>query len=194
MKWFNFFTKWRPWIGIISSLIVFINAVTVEEVNMLYLGSIWGVISLLLTIIQAGMLLILYIKVKNRDYDTISYIKGMLIFEIVMIGYESGIRNLYSNSIGENIFMGIIITIFGYFVWYRTNLSYFKKRVSYFEGADENKENAVEDLNEQKLENNINIEIETTNKYCTNCGKEIKTGWKYCNYCGTRIGEVYENM
>lgn len=47
------------------------------------------------------------------------------------------------------------------------------------------KKNKINDFNENKDENCMEIKMET--KYCTYCGKEIKDNWNFCNHCGNSL-------
>jgi hypothetical protein len=127
-KWFTFYTKVRPWLAGISALMVLTNFCQAMHY---YLSNIGILVAAIAQI--AGAILSVAVAVKaEEDYaGFVSFVKGALIFDIINVAYQSASQQYYQNgySIGTVAIVFLIILVLGYFVWYRPNINYFRKRI-----------------------------------------------------------------
>ena len=131
MKWYNLFTKWRPIINIVFTVLILINIIGYNQYRMIYVESILGLISLIIAIIGNVLSIVLYSKSKTKDKDLYPFIKFCLIFDMITISFNA-ILNSYNQigEIGYVIFASILMIILGYFIYYRNSIKYFKKRLN----------------------------------------------------------------
>ena len=208
MGWFEFFTKWRPWIMFSFTILLVINAM--GYYHDVYLGNIFGLISFIGSIVETILNLNLFFKVKKSNKNILDLIKAILICDVVFSTYQVIIGNTYED-ITHLAIMTTIIAIASYFLWYKTNIQYFDKRLNLKkESIEANSEQNSIIINEQKVREinfsnpnevvlrdrsnsfntfseDVRVHKDTDKKYCTNCGKEIEKNWKYCNYCGNKL-------
>lgn len=96
----------------------------------------------------------LAIKTSQERINDINYLKDLVDFEIISL---DKIKDFYNeNIISEEIYK-----------------SFIKQ-----ENADKKKEDKDEKAEEKKTKNT---------KYCTECGAEIETSWKFCHECGNKL-------
>ena len=208
MGWFKFFTKWRPWITFSFTILLVINAT--GYYHDVYLGNIFGIISFIGSIVETIFGLILFFKVKNNNDNIFNLIKGILAFEVGFFTYQVIIGNSYEDITHLTI-MSIITAVIYYFLWYKTNMKYFDKRLNVKKekkeiNSEQNnitindktvKEINLSDPNEVVIRDrsnsfnvyseDIRLHNDTDKKYCTNCGKNIEDFWSFCNHCGYKL-------
>lgn len=131
MNWYKFYTKWRPIISIVFSMLILINIIGYDNYRVLYINNILGLISLIITIICNVLFIGLYYKSKSKDKDLYPYIKLCLIFDMISITIGTILTSYnQNNEIGYVIFATILILILSYFIYYRNSIKYFKKRLN----------------------------------------------------------------
>ena len=164
MKWFNFFTKWRPWISFVFTLLIIINLMGYTEYRMAYFGNIFLFIGLIGTFINTILGLILFFRVKKQKANNFNFIKRILIFETIFMSYQSAISS-NSQTIDELIVMGIIMLLITYFVYYKNSVKYFYKREEIFvkDNLTENKVERDENASEIKKEATIHKTVNFKN-------------------------------
>lgn len=123
-KWFTFFTKVRPWIVCFFTLIALIEFAQYTGV---YLSHVGLLISLLFTIIQAGLSIGTAIKAEEDYASFVRFVRGVLIFEVISMAYRFGVEKYYEEG-ADLIYFLVAIAIF-FLVWYLPNMKYFKKRL-----------------------------------------------------------------
>lgn len=135
MKWFNFFTKVRPWLSLVmtalfwgSSSETILSMIDIERIgtglfllNLIYLVS---------HLCNAFLQMVLLSKAKKKTDDLFAFIHGILIYDILFATYSYAIGQFYQGT--EVVVLLIVSAISittGYFVWYRVNVRYFQKRM-----------------------------------------------------------------
>ena len=140
MKWFKFFTKIRSWISIVIYVLLAFS-ITMQLVEYLKFGSIKDVY--VITIFQivsyavsAVIYLILVIKTDKYEKAILGgnslfkYVKAILIYEVAYM-IVCWIISKYSEGADNSmiIITSIMCFLIEYFVWYRLNIKYFKRRL-----------------------------------------------------------------
>lgn len=140
MKWYTFYVKVRPWIGLAFFLL---SAFTYGETFLTLMNTnLVGAAFAIPTIIYVASYvaytianLVLFFKERNESGEALlGFIKGLLIFEVFYIPYGSILGQYYE---GQSIIVSIIVLLIMmalcYFVWYRLNIKYFRKRLAPWE-------------------------------------------------------------
>lgn len=132
MKWYNFFTKVRPWIVIAATVILLIGSgntlLDINNIGATLLLFNW--IYILASLISAALQMILFFKEKNQDPNLLSFIEITLVYDFlfstyayVILEYQAGL------SFGVIAVVVLALVLFEYFVWYKCNMKYFEKRL-----------------------------------------------------------------
>jgi len=196
MKWYFFFCKVRPWISIVVSLFVvlgiFLALIGSAEMILQSPGIFVLVFVPVLVAIIASIALNakLLQKEKENAQELLRFIKGYLIYEVVSCVCGSAVEPINSGRSTVEIVMCMIVALlFEYFIWYRCNMSYFRKRLQrnseYIKGENEDIE--FDYLTSVELERTEKAPVHTTQtkkKYCSNCGCEIDGYSRQCTGCG----------
>ena len=170
-KWFTFFTKVRP----ILTCIMFITTIAdFIQYTDLYSEYWWLFLSFLISIVNVILSIITFAKSMGDYVKFVNFIKGNLIFEIISMAYQQGVQQyINSNFNFEIAALGFAVCILlYYFVWYRLNMKFFKKRIV------------------QEWIENTEIQTETSNeqvKYCRKCGQKLIDDASFCGMCGTEV-------
>jgi len=169
-KWFIFYTKVRPWFALFAFLTSLIDFFAYAET---YLSVWWLLLSLAFSVAQAVLAIMVFVKSKGDYVELVRFIKGVLWFETVNIAYQQAVRQYIESefNLPVAIIMFIIIFALAFFLWYRLNMKYFKKRVS-----------TADTLQVEGLPWDT-----TVTRYCTNCGNKLDESCNFCNKCGTRV-------
>ena len=197
LKWFNFFTKVRPFVHFIACLFIVI------EVSMdpqLYLGSFFMLIYVLGTIVQCVLVEISSIKAREENYgDFVAFVKKSLIYEIVFVAYANGIDYYYNYGLIYALIIALNVLVVYYFLWYRLNVKYFEKRMV-VEGPAKTRKTETK-AEEQDLDDEYDDEYDdddydsdddlsdTSARCCYVCGLELDEDDVFCERCGTRVDE-----
>ena len=185
-KWFTFYTKVRPWLACLATLSVVLDFLQYVDV---YTGYWWMMLYLAGAVVQAVVGIMAFVKSCGDYIDFVRFVKGALLFETLNIAYGQGIQQYIRNGFdfGTAFIIALIILLITYFVWYRLNMKYFKKRIipAY----------SVAGTYEEATYTTQNIEIDSAKiSFCRKCGNKLLDGAKFCNKCGTEvIVEAREN-
>lgn len=188
-KWFTFYTKIRPCLALfalVSNFLDFIGSVDSYILNfgtlLYFIGNITDCILCVIVAVKA-----------NKDYNSfVRFVKGVLIFEILYYPIVSGILIYYVNDnlLSATISTAILIILL-YFIWYRLNINYFRKRIVtddlYTDVCDYvtvNPNNYIS--NNEVAVQNISSEKESKNRFCRLCGCKIDSKTKICSGCGKK--------
>lgn len=127
IKWFTFYTKVRPWLTCLSSLSIIRDFFEYADV---YFDYWWMVLYFLASLAQPVLAIMVFAKSKGNYEDFVGFIGKPLILETTYIAYQAGVQ-AYAQSfeIGPAIIIVVSIFVAGYFLWYRLNMRYFKKRI-----------------------------------------------------------------
>ena len=116
MKWFTFYTKVRPWCSVVTALLLILS--TREYMNNWYL-----LLAFLGQFAQATLGIIVWVKSSGDYGNFVRFVDGVLFFETIYIAYCVSITEY---GFSEIVFL--FLTFISYFIWYRPNIKYFKKR------------------------------------------------------------------
>lgn len=127
MKWFVFYTKFRPWLACILSLTVITDFLQYTKV---YLNYWWMFLYFLASIVQPILAIIVFVKSKGNYEEFVRFVNGVLIYETVNMAYSMGVQAYIKYfDIGTALVSSLITSVAGYFLWYRLNIKYFRKRI-----------------------------------------------------------------
>ena len=151
--WMKFFCYWRPWISFLFMIITLINIIGYKEYQDFYLKSLLGFLILCFDVFISILLIVMFFMAKKRNKGTITLIKYILILESLYIPFKATLNNTEE---AISFLLTYIITLtFTYFVWYKTNITYFTKRTHLF--------NETKELEERsKIKKNMNIKSKQT--------------------------------
>lgn len=172
-KWFVFYAKVRPWFICFTALSSILDFVKYMDV---YFGNWWMLLSIGLTLAAVVLSIMVFGKSKGDYVEFVDFVKNVLIFEVFSISYQQAVQN-YINSgfnLGSASLMFIIFFALSYFIWYRLNIKYFKKRIKVEPPAAKNEEPIYDT---------------TATRYCTQCGNKIAVDSNFCGNCGCQIAK-----
>lgn len=131
-KWFTFYTKVRPWLACISVFSVIADFILYREV---YTNYWWMSVYFLAALAQPVLCIMVFIKSQGDYEHFVRFVKGVLLFETINMAYEQTVKQYIQNkfNLGVSLIIGFISLLLGYFVWYRLNMKYFKKRINVIE-------------------------------------------------------------
>lgn len=169
-KWFTFFTKVRPWL---SCIMMFSTITEFVEYTDIYLSNWWLMLYLAFAIALPVLNIMVFVKSRGDYVEFVSFVKGVLIFETVATAYTNGVKQYIQSGyeIGVGIIFALIVLLISYFVWYKLNMKYFKKRIL---GAS-NLQYVCSDEETNKI------------RFCRKCGEQLIDDSKFCSKCGTEI-------
>lgn len=209
-KWFTFYTKVRPWFACITAFSVIADFMQYQEV---YTGYWWMMVYFLAAITQPVLCIMVFVKSQGDYENFVRFVNGVLLFETINMAYGQAVQQYIQNefNIGVALIIGVIILVLGYFIWYRLNMKYFKKRINVITNdylpddpnrvteckscgyRDENFFNACPKcgkyakqyvyLDEEPPVDNDKI------RFCRKCGEQLIDSSKFCRKCGTEIVE-----
>ena len=167
----------------------------------------------LVAIAHPVLFILVFVK-SQRDYrDFVRFVKWVLLFEIIHTAYTQAVEQYLQTGFHIDaplIISVVMILLLGYFVWYRLNMQYFKKRIiaiTYDHYSDDpnrvieckfcghrynNIFNACPKCG--KYEENADLNgkpAAAPNKirYCRKCGERLNDGSRFCQICGSEIVE-----
>ncbi len=188
-KWFTFYTKIRPWFALITMFANILNFMIYTDIYVEHFGLFVGFLGYI-----ANFILCVIAAIKaNKDYNSfVRFVKVLLIFEFLFYPIASGIQTYYVNEdLAATIVCIAIFIIISYFLWYRLNIKYFRKRIitddlytdTYDYGAvDDNNDNR----NTETTVQNVSSEKVSKNRFCRLCGSKIDSETKICSGCGKK--------
>lgn len=134
MKWYNFYVKIRPWIAIVITFFSLLSTLTdaiphlFEEVNKKTLTILLVVVAFSFTEIVLQFRVFIASSIERNKL--LKYIKDLLFFEVVSMGYYVIFDETFKNVKGLESFLLLMVAfVIGHFVWYKPNLKYFEKRL-----------------------------------------------------------------
>lgn len=180
-KWFTFFTKVRPWLICIAGCALIYDFFKYIDVYMSYW---WMMIYAFGAVGQIVLAVMTFMKSRGDYRDFVSFVSGALVYEIIYVTYSQGVQRYINNNfdIAIAIIYAAIYLVVGYFVWYRLNIKYFRKRLIGPEYADDRNIVAQDYTESQKPES-----VKTV--FCRKCGAKLIDGAKFCDKCGTKVIE-----
>lgn len=208
MKWFTFYTKVRPWLACLVSLTTITDFVQYTDV---YLNTWWLLVSFLAALLQPILSIIVFSKSSENYIDFIHFVKGVLLFEVINLAYQQGVKQYiyYDFQLDMAMLAFFIALVVGYFVWYRLNIKYFEKRIcqmvpDYFVyGPDHITECKFCSYRDRKhfntcpkcgmyAKHNVYLSPDTSYendevRFCRKCGEKLIESGKFCCKCGTEI-------
>ena len=180
-KWFTFYTKVRPWFACITAITVIADFMQYQEV---YTGYWWMMVYFLAAPVQPVPCIIVFVKSQGDYEDFVRFVKGVLLFETINMAYGQAVKQYIQNEldIGVALVVGAIILVLGYFIWYRLNMKYFKKRINVITNDYlPDGPNSMTILNEEKIVDTDKI------RFCRKCGEKLIDNSRFCRKCGTEI-------
>ncbi len=127
-KWFTFYTKVRPCFTCFAFLTALVDFQQYADV---YINNWWLLLSFAATVAQTILSIAVLIKSRGAYVDFVRFVKGVLLFEILLFAYQQSV-NAYASSklnLAVALVAFILISVLGYFVWYVLNVKYFNKRI-----------------------------------------------------------------
>ena len=214
MRWYKFYAKIRPIIACILFLLYAFAYFDTFAVLMNF--TLVGPLTAILTIIAivssiAYFILNVMLAVKASEYqadnlgaipdELFKFIRAFLIFETIYNTYTYSLGQYY--NYGKDFMSVAIATLLAallyYFVWYRLNIRYFKRRhapasfalertptISSVETIENPAEVAPVDEATVREGNAVATDIPQI-KFCRKCGSRLIEGAHFCNQCGTEV-------
>ena len=208
-KWFTFYTKVRPWLACLGTIPVVVDFLQYAHV---YTRFWWMMLYFVTAITQAVLAVMVFVKSQGDYVDFVRFVKGVLIFETITIAYGQGVQQYIQNDFDFAIafIVTAVILLLDYFIWYRLNIKYFKKRIGvitsdYLED-DPNRLTECKTCGYRSAEyfdacpncgkySKRYVYLNETNnhtaqvRYCRKCGEKLLDDSKFCSRCGTKIIE-----
>lgn len=210
-KWFTFYAKVRPWLACLTALTIIVDFFQHMDVYFSY----WWMLLYFITGVAQPVLAIMVFAKSEGDYGNfVRFVNGVLIFETINMAYQQGVQQyIKSFEFGTAFIIALIILVVGYFLWYRLNIKYFKKRILREEpeavtydfssvsrppqfsdpnAAPKTYGNYNVYSNDIKLQKEETITTDTTPvqqkaQFCRKCGHKLPEGSLYCTKCGTKV-------
>lgn len=183
-KWFTFYTKVRPWLACIAALSVIVDFFQYVDV---YTSFWWLMLYFLGEMAQVILAIMVFVKSRGDYQDFVRFVNGVLWFETINIAYSQGVRQ-YIRS-GFDIVVALVVAailfVLDFFIWYRLNIKYFRKRLLVSEYAVDNT------VVTQSYTANLIPEGAKT-VFCRKCGAKLLDGARFCDKCGTEVIESGE--
>lgn len=135
MKWYNFYVRIRPWIAIIITFFTLLSTLTdaipllFEEVNKKTLTILLVVVAF--SFVEMVLQFRVFIASSVERNKLLKYIKDLLFFEVISMGYYVLFDESFKGMKGLEGFLLLMASFaIGHFIWYRPNLKYFEKRLN----------------------------------------------------------------
>ena len=210
-KWFTFYAKVRPWLVCFMSLNIIVDFFQYMNV---YFSYWWMLLYFITGVAQPVLAIMVFTKSKGDYQDFVRFVNGVLIFETINIAYQQGVQQYVKNfEFGTAFIIALIILVLGYFLWYRLNIKYFKKRIlreeletvnndfssvsgphQFFDSDEVPSTNGDYNVygNDIKLQKEENITTDTTPvtqrvQFCRKCGTKLTEDALFCTQCGTKV-------
>ena len=180
-KWFTFYTKVRPWLACLTAITVIADFMQYQEI---YTSYWWMMVYFLAALVQPVLCIMVFVKSQGDYEDFVRFVKGVLWFETINMAYGQAVKQYIQNEldIGVALVVGAIILVLGYFIWYRLNMKYFKKRINVITNDYlPDGPNSMTILNEEKIVDTDKI------RFCRKCGEKLIDNSRFCRKCGTEI-------
>ena len=210
-KWFTFYAKVRPWLACLMSLTIIVDFFQYMDV---YLSYWWMLLYFITGVAQPVLAIVVFAKSEGDYGDFVRFVNGVLIFETINMAYQQGVQQyIKSFEFGTAFIIALIILVVGYFLWYRLNIKYFKKRILReepeavtYDFSSVSRPPQFSDPNEVpktygnynvygndiKLQKEETITTDTTPvqqkaQFCRKCGTKLAEDALFCTKCGTKV-------
>ena len=212
-KWFTFYAKVRPWLACLMSLTIIVDFFQYIDV---YFSYWWMLLYFISGVAQPVLAIMVFAKSEGDYGDFVRFVNGVLIFETINMAFQQGVQQyIKSFEFGSAFVIALIILVLGYFIWYRLNIKYFKKRILKEEQETVNygysavsRPPQISDPNEvPKTYGSYNVygsdlRLETEEKkeivndttivssrvqFCRKCGNKLADDSIFCSKCGTKV-------
>lgn len=149
MKWYNYFTKIRPWITFAVAMLMLLGAkdtilpllnvnlvgATLLFFNVIYLFGILGYV-----IFQ----IVLFYKERKQSDDLLKIIEINLLYDFLIFIYTYVLEEYYKGTSFVVVALVVLVsTILIYFWYYKWNMEYFEKRLCSMQSNDQNKQKSL---------------------------------------------------
>ena len=159
-KWFTFYVTIRPWLACVAFFALIVDFFRYTEAYFTYW---WMLLYLLLGIAEPVFAIMVHVKSKGDYKEFVEFVTGVLIFETICFAYQQGVQQYIKNfQFGTAFVIALVILVAAYFLWYRLNIKYFKKRI---------------------------LVLPFQICFCRKCGTKLESGSRFCQKCGTEIKE-----
>ena len=179
-KWFTFYTKVRPWLAcIITVPTIMVDFMRYQEV---YTSYWWMMVCFFAMLVGPVLGIVVFVKSQGDYGKFVRFVKGVLLFEIINLAYSQAVNQYVKTKfdIASALIMGVFALLLGYFVWYRLNMKYFKRRIKV--------------ISNDYIVDATNCVAETNRiRFCRKCGEELIENGRFCRKCGTEIVEIHDN-
>ena len=168
-KWFTFYTKVRPCLACLMCLVTIGDFIQYKDI---YMNNWWLLLFFATAIVGPVLGIVVAVKSEGDYVNFVHFVKGVLLFETISTSYQVAVKQYLTSNldIGVALLSFVIALLISYFVWYRLNIKYFRKRI---------------------LLTPENSQQEDTEKvgtlYCRVCGSILAKDAIYCKECGTKI-------
>ena len=179
-----------------------------------YLSYWWMLLYFITGVAQPVLAIMVFAKSEGDYGDFVRFVNGVLIFETINMAYQQGVQQyIKSFEFGTAFIIALIILVIGYFLWYRLNIKYFKKRIlreepeavtydfsSVSRPPQFSDPNAAPKTygnynvygNDIKLQKEETITTDTTPvqqkaQFCRKCGTKLAEDALFCTKCGTKV-------
>lgn len=182
-KWFTFYTKVRPWLACLTAITVIADFMQYQEI---YTSYWWMMVYFLAALVQPVLCIMVFVKSQGDYEDFVRFVKGVLWFETINMAYGQAVKQYIQNelNIGVALIVGAIILVLGYFIWYRLNMKYFKKRILVATNAYV----PIEINTNQSVQQGEDLMADADRiRFCRKCGEKLIDNSRFCRKCGTEI-------
>lgn len=182
-KWFTFYTKVRPWLACLTAITVIADFMQYQEI---YTSYWWMMVYFLAALVQPVLCIMVFVKSQGDYEDFVRFVKGVLWFETINMAYGQAVKQYIQNelNIGVALIVGAIILVLGYFIWYRLNMKYFKKRILVATNAYV----PIEINTNQSVQQGEDLMADADRiRFCRKCGEKLIHNSRFCRKCGTEI-------
>lgn len=129
-KWFTFYTRIRPWFAVALAGVSVFCLFVILVVPDYFTYPFWAFLGHSLRIVHAAFCVVIFAKSFGDYFDLVRHIKGLLIFEMIYYPLTNVIDQMVSGeSLIVALFIGVIVAVPFYFLWYRLNFKYFDSRL-----------------------------------------------------------------
>lgn len=129
-KWFTFYTKVRPWIMCLFTLVTVMDFLECPD---FYFSDLGMLVYFLGQFANAVLGIAIFLKSSGDYTEFVSLVNKVLIYEVAFVSYSQGIRLYYEDGYVSLsvIAVVVILGLLGYFIWYKEGMKYYMRRLQY---------------------------------------------------------------